>query len=411
MRQIFKNQIFQIVIAIIILAALTGGGFYFGYQKGTENPKTLIVQGVSNIDQGKEKNIDFNLFWETWGLLKEKYVKGDELKNQDMVYGAIGGLFKALDDPNSTFMPPEDAKKFDEDISGEFSGIGAEIGIRNEQLVIIAPLKDTPAEKAGLRSADKIFKIDDKFTDNMTVVEAVKLIRGKKDTKVVLSIFRDDWEKPKEISIIRDTIQVPTLDWKMLDNNIAYIQLYNFYEKAPFLFYQAAVSIVVKNPSGVILDLRDNPGGYLDAAINISSWFLERGKVVVTEEFKGGEKQIFNSRANDFFKGIPVVILINQGSASASEITAGALKDQRGAKLVGEKSFGKGTVQELMNLKDGAVAKITVAHWRMPSGQLIEKNGITPDYEVKLTDEDIEAKKDPQLDKAMEILKNEISNF
>ena len=197
MRQIFKNQIFQIVIAIIILAALTGGGFYFGYQKGTENPKTLIVQGVSNIDQGKEKNIDFNLFWETWGLLKEKYVKGDELKNQDMVYGAIGGLFKALDDPNSTFMPPEDAKKFDEDISGEFSGIGAEIGIRNEQLVIIAPLKDTPAEKAGLRSADKIFKIDDKFTDNMTVVEAVKLIRGKKDTKVVLSIFRDDWEKPK----------------------------------------------------------------------------------------------------------------------------------------------------------------------------------------------------------------------
>ena len=303
-------------------------------------------------------------------------------------------------------------------------GIGAEIGTRNDQLVIIAPLKNTPAERAGLRALDKILKVDDAITVNLATDEAVKLIRGRKGTTVILTILRNGWENSQEISIVRDTIQIPTLDWEIKpiqlgsgqahlinsgqENNIAYIHLYNFYEKAPFLFYQAAVEIIFKNPKGIVLDLRNNPGGYLDAAINLAGWFLKPGETVVSEEFRSDEKQVFTSRGNGLFKDVPIVILINEGSASASEILAGALRDNRSVKLIGKKSFGKGTVQELETLKDGSSVKITVAHWRMPGGGLIEKNGLDPDYEVDLTEEDFKSNRDPQLEKAVKVLKSEI---
>ncbi|MEK7555503.1 MAG: S41 family peptidase [Patescibacteria group bacterium] len=406
------RRIFIISASITVVTTLTVGAFYFGLNYGKKQPEMVLVQGVSNIEGGIGEKVDFNNFWKTWNIIKSKYVDAGKTNNQDLVYGAISGLFKALDDPNSTFMPPSDAKRFGEDISGEFGGIGAEIGIRNEQLVVIAPLKDTPAEQAGLRSGDKILKIDDKTTNNLTVEEAVKLIRGEKGKTVVLTILRNGWDKSKDIPIVRDVIQIPTLDLETKEGNIAYIHLYNFYENAPFLFYKAAVEVALnKEIKGIILDLRDNPGGYLNGAVNIAGWFFEPGEIVVSEEFRAGTEstQVFKSSGNGFFKNTPIVVLMNQGSASASEILAGALRDNRGIKLIGKHSFGKGTVQEVQNLNDGSIVKITVAHWLLPKGQVIEKNGLAPDYEVDLTDEDIKAEKDPQMDKAMEILKREFS--
>ncbi|MEK9154962.1 MAG: S41 family peptidase [Patescibacteria group bacterium] len=420
--EVIYSKFSKIAISIIVLAAISGGTFYYGYEygykAGSEGPKTVIVRGVADIEKGKEEAVDFSIFWEAWKVIKDKYVKSDELNNQDLVYGAISGLIDSLGDPNSVFMPPTDAKKFGEDIAGEFSGIGAEIGIKNDQLIIIAPLKNTPAERAGLRAADKILKIDDSESSGLNVDEAVKKIRGKKGTTVVLTILRNDWEKPREISIVRDIIQIPTLDWKMIDSsgaenkdgNIAYFHLYNFYENAPFLFYQSAIKTALSNPKGIILDLRNNPGGYLEASVNLAGWFLSPGQPVVTEEFRSDENQTFTARGSGLFKNMPMVILVNQGSASASEILAGALKDNRGIKIIGKKSFGKGTVQELQSMRDNSVMKITIAHWLTPKGQIIEKNGIAPDYEVELTDEDIKNGKDPQLEKAIEVLKEVIAN-
>lgn len=405
----FFKHISRITLTPIVAFMVAGGLFYFGYsagyERGTEAPKTIQIEGVSHIQDGKATDVDFSLFWQVWDTLREKHIDGEKVDNKALMYGAIDGLVRSLDDSHTIFFPPPEAKKFGEDISGEFSGIGAEIGIRNEQLVVIAPLKNTPAERAGLRSGDRILKINDTVSVQLSVDEAVKLIRGPKGTKVTLTIARNGETAPREITIIRDTIQIPTLDWEMKAGGIGYIHLYNFYERAPMLFYQAALQLSFNNPKGIILDLRDNPGGYLDTSVNLAGWFLPSGKLVVTEEFRSGEKEELNARGNGFYKDIPVVVLINQGSASASEILAGALRDQRGIKLVGKKSFGKGTVQELMNLPGGSLLKVTVAHWRMPGGGLIEKNGITPDYEIEVTEDDIKNKKDPQLEKAMQVLK------
>ncbi|MBI5306618.1 S41 family peptidase [Candidatus Wolfebacteria bacterium] len=405
-----KNIIF--ITSIMIFTVVLAGGFYYlGYKQGIQNPQAIFIKGISNIDSDKTKDIDFNIFWQVWQTVKEKYVDNAAIDNQALVYGAISGLVNSLKDPYTVFMPPSDAKKFNEEISGEFSGIGAEIGIRNEQLVIIAPLKNSPAERAGIKASDKILKIGDKITEGLTVDEAVKLIRGPKNTKIILTVSRNGWEKTKEIAIIRETIKIPTLDFEIKDDNIAYFHLYNFYENAPFLFYENIVKAVLKNPQGIILDLRNNPGGYLEGAVNIASWFLNPGEIVVSEKFASGKKDEFRSYGSGALKDLPVVVLINEGSASASEILAGALRDNRGAKIIGKKSFGKGTVQELEQLKDGSSIKITTAHWLTPKGHLIDKNGITPDYEVNLTEKDVENKKDPQLDKAMEILKNENYSF
>lgn len=408
----FKKRYFKLGIAIATTAVLIGGSFYFGFQrgfeKGFENPKTVIIRGVSNLEEGQPKDVDFSIFWNAWQIVKNKYVGTEKLKNQDLVYGAVSGLLDALDDDYSVFMPPTDAEKFNEDISGEFSGVGMEIGIRNEQLIVIAPLKETPAEKAGLKAMDKILKINETSTIGLNVDEAVKLIRGKKGTTVILTIIRNDWEKPKEISIIRDTIQIPTLDLEIKNGNIAYFKLNNFYEKAPMLFYNAALKAALSGSKGIILDLRNNPGGYLEVAVNLAGWFLDRGELVVSEEFGSGKKQEFTANGSGFFKDLPMVVLINEGSASASEILAGALRDNRGVKLIGKKSFGKGSVQELQILKDDSMIKITTAHWLLPKGQIIEKNGLTPDYEIDLTEEDIKAGNDPQLDKAIEILKSKL---
>lgn len=406
------------VIASMLLALIGGAAFYYGYRIGVKESQITLIEGVSNFEEGKETDADFSLFWDAWKVLREKYIDSKNVTDQDMVYGAISGMLASTGDPYSVFMPPKEADDFSQEISGEFGGIGAEIGIRNEQLVVIAPLKNTPAERAGLKAGDAIIEIDDESTEGISTDSAVKKIRGKIGTNVTLTVFRGGWTATRDIEIVRDIIQIPTLDWVMLNDEgeedrngkILYIQLYNFYEKAPFLFYEAIVQSIDNNPKGIILDLRNNPGGYLDAAVNIAGWFMDRGSVVVTEEFRSEEDghTSFEAQGIPVFKDTPTVVLINQGSASASEILAGALRDNNDSKLIGEKSFGKGSVQELIQLKANAMLKITVAHWLTPDGTIIDKNGLVPDIEVKLTEEDFKADKDPQLEKAVETIKAEV---
>ena len=379
-----------IFLVIFILAGF-GLGFYFGKTQCKICPP---------------EEIDFSLFWEAYHKLQEKFVDKEKFDVQKMIYGAIEGMVKSLEDPYTIFLPPEETKRFIEDVKGVFEGVGMEIGIRKGQLQVIAPLEGTPAQRAGIRAGDKILEIDGKSTVDMTIEEAVNLIRGPRGSEVTLTIFREEWEKTKEIKIIREVIEIPSLKWEMKDNDIAYIKIYQFSEKASFDFRVTAIEILESPAKKIILDLRNNPGGYLEIAQDISSWFLEKGDVVVIEDFGGKrEQKIYKAQGPSRFLDYPIVILINAGSASGSEILAGALRDNRGILIIGEKSFGKGSVQELEKLKEGSSLKITVAKWLTPKGELITDKGLEPDIKVEMTDEDYQEERDPQLDKAIEIIK------
>jgi len=352
------------------------------------------------------EEIDFSLLWEAWHKLEENYVNPERLDHQKMVYGAISGMVKSIDDPYTLFFSPEETKKFLDDISGSFEGIGIEIGIRKGQLQVIAPLEGTPAQEAGVRAGDKIIKIGETLTMDLTIEEAVSLIRGPKGTEVTLTIMRDEWDTPKEFKIKRDTIEIPSMKWELKENNIAYIKLYHFSEKSHLDFQKLALEILNSSADRIILDLRNNPGGYLERAQNIAGWFLERNQTVVIEDFgSGGKQEIYKAKGNSQLKDFPLVILINQGSASASEILASALRDNRGVKLIGETSYGKGSVQKLEELEDGSSLKVTIANWLSPNGELITDKGLKPDIEVIMTDEDYNEQRDPQLDKALEVIK------
>lgn len=401
-----QNKYARALIALISLAVIIAASFWQGFNYGQNYPKNLVITGVSNIeDRTTGGRADFDIFWQTWKLIEDNYLKNSDIGAQERVYGAVDGLVKSLGDPYSEFFPPSDSQKFQEDVSGSFGGIGAELGIRKEQLIVVAPLKDTPASRAGILPGDKILQVNSSSTQGISVDQAVKWIRGEVGTEVKLLLMRDDWENPREFKIIRDKIIMPTLDFEMKDGDIAYVQLYNFNANAPRLFAGAALTALGQKSKGMILDLRNDPGGYLDVAVNLAGWFLDPGTLVVSEENRVGTGEKLYARGTGVLKDMPLVILINQGSASASEILAGALRIQKGAKLVGEKSFGKGTVQKILELKDGSSLKITVARWVLPNGEILEEKGLEPDVEVKLTEEDIKEKRDPQLDKAMEIIK------
>lgn len=351
----------------------------------------------------KDKSLPADLFWRVWQDIKTSYIK-QPIKAQDLFYGALQGLVAGLKDPYSVFLDPVNADRFRQEIEGNFEGIGAEIGIKNNQLVIVAPLPNTPAAKAGLKAGDKILAIDGQDTQDMSIDVAVALIRGEKGTKVTLLIQTGE-EEPREVEIIRDVIEIKSVlsEWK--DNNIAYIRLISFNEDTPKLFEETINNILVKGPKGIILDLRNNPGGYLESAVKIADYFLEEGQIIVKEKFSSGQENIHKATNKDKLGFLPTVVLINQGSASAAEILAGALKDHKKATLIGETTFGKGSVQDLKEYDDGSVLKITVAYWYTPQGELIENKGIKPDIEIELTQEDWDQGKDPQLDKALEILK------
>jgi len=391
-----RKYILKLLIVFIFI-----GVFGAGYYIGNINVKCRACA---------PEDINFSLFWESYYELKDKYFDPAKIETQKVIYGAITGMVQSLGDPYTVFLSPEDNKKFLEDVSGTFEGIGAEIGKRKSQIVIIAPLEGTPAQKAGLRAGDQILKINDKYTVDITVDEAVTLIRGPKGTTVTLTVFREEWDSPKEIKINRSVIEVPSLKWELKETpegSIAYIRINQFSQNASSDFRKAAVEILSSPAKKIILDLRNNPGGYLEVSEDIAGWFLAKDQIVVIEDFGNNkDRKEYKASGNEALKDYPLIILINQGSASASEILAGCLRDDRGIKLVGEKSFGKGSVQELKNLSDGSSLKITVAKWLTPGGKLIADVGLEPDVKVEMTDEDLNQNKDPQLDKAIEILLN-----
>lgn len=388
------------VFLFVIIAMIFGAGFLLGKTQIPAAPPA----GILNADLGEPQGVDFSLFWSAWNILEEKFVDPTRLDYQKMIYGAISGMVSSLNDPYTVYMPPEEAKIFKEDVSGEFQGVGMEIGIREGILTVIAPLEGTPAQRAGLRSGDKILGINGTSTASMTSDEAVKIIRGPKGTNVTLTVMRDGWTETKDFTITRDVIVVPSLKWEIKDNDIAYIRLYEFSETATRAFNQAAVEILNSHAKKIILDLRDNPGGYLEVAQDISGWLLQKGQVVTIEDFGDEiEDKSYLAEGSAQLAQYPTIVLINQGSASGSEILAGAMRDNRQVKLIGEKSFGKGSVQTLEEMRQGSL-KVTVARWLTPNGTLIDGKGLEPDVKVELTEADFEQGKDPQLDRAIEIV-------
>jgi len=380
------NKKYLLIIFLIV--------FVFGYYLG-QTEKPLLKPAPSE----KSEKVDMSLFWETWDLIKEKYV--EQVNDQDLIYGAIKGMVSGLKDPYSVFMTPEENKQFMQDMQGSFEGIGAEIGIRDGVLTIIAPLEGTPAEEAGLKAGDKVIKVDDKLTAEMTLDQAVRLIRGPKGTTVALTVLRNG--ETQEIKIIRNQIDIKSVKLEQKENNIAYIDINGFLQDTSREFTIASAQVLILKPKGIILDLRNNPGGYLDQAVEVTGWFVDKGEVVAIEEFGNGERTEHKAFGNASLKNYPLVVLVNQGSASGSEILAGALRDLRSIKLIGEKTFGKGSVQELENLENKSSLRITIAKWLTPDGYSIHEKGLEPD--IAVSDDPKTEDIDEQLEEAMKILK------
>lgn len=399
-----RKKILPILVVILAISI-----FVFGFVAGVtlekgERPSITEFKNIINSELGKPNDLDFGLFWDTWNLLEKKYADTTRLDRKKMLYGAISGLVSSLEDPYTTFLSPEDTERFEEDISGKFQGIGIEIGIRKDILTVIAPIKGTPADRAGLRAGDTILLIDGTPTSDLTLDEAVRRIRGLKGTKVSLQIFRNSEEKARTIDIIRDVIEIPSLSWEVKEGNIAYVQIFNFNSRVEGDFQKAVAEILASDTDRIILDLRNNPGGLLEASIDIAGYFLPAKSLIVSEEARDEKREHRSDGTGNLIK-FPTIILINQGSASASEILAGALHDNRGIPLVGEKTFGKGSVQALEELRDGSTVKLTISRWFTPSGRSINDLGLEPDTKIELTEEDFEAERDPQLEKALEVIR------
>lgn len=404
MQNFLKTKRIAIVFLFISLFFLT---FIVGVYTGNSNrPEIDKIIGISNKETQVMTKTDFSPFWKVWNTINEKNPSASKITDQDKVYGAIGGLVSSLNDPYSVFFTPNETKSFEEEIAGNFDGIGMEVGMKDKILTVIAPLKNTPAYRANIKSGDKILKIDTIVTSGLNIEKAIKLIRGPKGTTVTLTIFREGSQKPEEIKIVRDSINIPTLDTELRKDGIFVIKLYSFSANSTNLFRNAMKQFVESGTDKLLLDLRGNPGGYLDASVDIASWFLKEGKIVVTEDYGNNKTaEIFRSKGyNIFNEKLKFIILIDSGSASASEILAGAMRDNGRAKLVGSQSFGKGSVQEVINVTPDTILKITVAKWLTPNGTSISEKGLTPDYPVEITQKDLDAKIDPQLNKAVELL-------
>ncbi|OGI14137.1 MAG: hypothetical protein A2878_02040 [Candidatus Moranbacteria bacterium RIFCSPHIGHO2_01_FULL_54_31] len=411
------HRLFKQVFVFFSVLFLIGAAFWSGHERGkgsvsdTAQTDSILPpeQAIIINKQPQDKTIDFALFWKVWGILKDKYVDSGNLDAHTLFYGAIDGMLSATGDPYTTFFDPKENKEFQEDISGTFEGIGAEMGIKNEMLTVIAPLEGMPAEKAGLMAGDKIIKIDDQPTVTMSLEEAVSKIRGAKGTEVKLTIFHNGDEETRDVTVKRDIILVKSVRFEMKEGGIAYIRISRFGEDTEQAFQAAVKQTLAAKAAGLIIDMRNNPGGFLETSVVVGSQMLPRGKIVVMEEDGAGTRKEIKARGGDVLSGIPTVVLINEGSASASEILAGALKDNRdNVTLVGKKSFGKGSVQELISVSRDTSVKITVARWLTPAGHQINNVGITPDIEIALSRDDRENNRDPQLDKALEILQGKL---
>jgi len=398
----YKKRNSKILVGSIIFLA-----FLFGWAIGHLDAPNVSKDYITGLETSNNKRPDLGLFWSVWDQITQNF--DGKLDYNKMIYGAIDGMVNSVGDPYTMFLTSEQSKIFDDDLEGSISGIGAEVGMKNDRAIIIAPISDSPAQKAGIKPQDIILKIDDTDTKGIDLNTAVSKIRGKVGSKVKLEIQRGD--KTLNFDITRAKIDIKSVRWEIKDNNIGYIEISRFDSKTSDLIKEAATDLNNKNVKAIILDLRNNPGGYLEAAVNVSSQFIEKG-IVVTEKRTVGKEKKEEYQASGNGKLIdsntPMVVLVNEGSASASEIVAGAVQDYKRAILIGEKTFGKGSVQAVESVGQGATLHVTVAHWYTPNGKNISKEGLIPDINVKLSDEDFIAGKDPQLQKAIEYLNSKI---
>lgn len=396
--------------AVFTAVLIFGAGFYYGNIHGQNQGPNAST--ISPQTQAVAASIDMGPFWETWKVLDEKFVPPNPsatgtdatTTDQERVWGATKGMTNSLNDPYTVFLPPKEDEVFRENIQGEFGGVGMEVGKRDGTLTVISPLKGTPAKRSGLKPGDKILAVDDKSTSNMSVQRAVQLIRGEVGTEVTLRILSEGDQSARDVNITRSKIQIPTIETSQQDGAFM-ISLYNFSAKSPRLFEQALQKFRKSGEDDLVLDLRGNAGGFLQAAVDVSSHFLDEGKLVVREDY--GDKREPQTHTSRGYGTVPdttdVAVLVNGGSASASEIVAGALRDHGVAKLVGQQTFGKGSVQELVDITEEASLKVTVARWVTPDGTSISKNGLTPDIAIEPSDADDETL-DIQLQRAIELV-------
>jgi carboxyl-terminal processing protease len=391
------------------------GAFFSGLQIGhydnltsnRANPLSFFLPASANdVSQP-----DLTEFWNVWKLLEEKYSLAsstEQVSIEDRIEGAISGLVDSYGDPYTVFLPPVEATQFEEDISGNFSGVGMEVGIREGVVTIIAPLSGTPAEKAGLLAGDIITKIDDTSTEKMSIDEAVRLIRGEKGTEVSFTVFREGEIDFLTITVTRDNIDIPTVKTEQVGDTFI-ISLYSFNALSEEKVRDALQEFSSSKSEKLVLDVRGNPGGYLQSAVAIASYFLPTGKVVVREQSGSEEERLFrtNNRQIREFTKENLVVLVDNGSASASEILAGALKDHGVGTIIGSPTFGKGSVQELVELSDGSSLKVTVARWFTPNGVSISDGGLAPDILIARTPAQRVAEEDPQRDAALRFLRGE----
>lgn len=359
-----KTLISFSTVAVFVLVFI--GGFYLG--------RTQVAADERNL----------STFWEVWSVLDSKFYGAQKPTDQKRISGAIAGMVSSFGDPYTQYFDKTQFSNFSDEIKGSFSGIGAELGVRDGQLTVISPIKGSPAENAGLQSGDLVVQIDSQKTETLTLDEAINLIRGERGTKIVLTIVRDGVLKP--ITIVRDIVNVPIIETKTIDN-IYIVKLHSFDEQSVKKMYESLLTIRTTPYKGLILDLRGNPGGILNQAINIGSMFLEKDKVIVREKGEKNKKPFEEISKSEGYglidKKTPIVVLVDRGSASASEILAGALQDNQRATIIGSKTFGKGSVQQLMRLSDGSGIKVTVAKWYTPKGKSINENGLVPDITIE----------------------------
>lgn len=406
LRKYSLNKSFLTTLAIVGVVIAFGMGMFV--QKKIDVQKLISNIPSSHVLTAETGNIDMETFIKTYDILNMKFIPTTASStiptNDEKIYGAIEGLTASYGDPYTVFFPPKESAEFAEEVRGDFSGIGLEIAIKDEMLTAVSPLKNSPAEQAGIKPGDVIVKIDNKFTTGISVEEAVSRIRGPKGTTVVLTIRENG--SAHEVSIKRDIINIPVLDTKLRDDGVFVISLYNFSANSPEYFRNALREFVLSGSDKLILDLRNNPGGYLESSVDMASWFLPVGKTVVIEdEGINADQKALRSKGYDIFNSnLKMTILINEGSASASEILAGALNEHGIANLVGEKSFGKGSVQELIEITPETSLKVTIARWLTPNGHSISENGLEPDVKVEFTKADIKNKYDRQLETAAKIL-------
>lgn len=406
-------QLASFVTLVVASIAFVGGWAISGDKTAIASHLPAFVAGAL-IQNQEPEDVDFSPVWKAWHMLDKKFVPAAlgttsvaTSTSEDRVWGMIQGLTSSLGDPYTVFMPPVEAQEFQEDISGTFEGVGMEIDVRDGVLIVVSPLKDSPAGRSGIQAKDLILEIDGESTEGISVGSAVKKIRGPRGSVVVLGVLHEGAQSTEDVSITRDVINFPTIETEDRGDGIFVISLYSFTAQSPNLFRGAIQEFIDSGSSKLILDLRSNPGGYLEAAVDMASFFLPSGKVVVTEDFgNDGKPSIHRSRGYDIFKDNPIemVILVNKGSASASEILAGALNEYDIATIIGTNTFGKGSVQELVSITSDTSLKVTVARWLLPGDVWIPSTGIIPDIESDLTVEDYKAEKDPQMDRAVKYL-------